>query len=333
MINIDLYNSYKLCQQLFLKHSKSYYLGAMLFNFEKFKHICAFYGLVRTADDIVDNSIDLNEKKAKLTAFCYEFFTLYDLYYINQIPINSKEWEKYHPIMKAVFHTITIIGLPRNLFERFFNSMKMDLQKHNYKTFTELEEYMDGSASVVGEIMMYIMAHNCDYYDSDKFKTLTRYSRDLGIAFQLTNFIRDIKEDLIMIPPRIYIPKYFLDCYDINFYEYNKTKIIDAKFKDFMKCQFDLNKEIYNNAQFGINELHPEHRLAIQTSKNLYSEILVYIEKADYDVFGKKILVPFQDKLKIMYKTLSIFHFFKMMFNYITYTYFTMIHFLFNQFN
>ena len=333
MINIELYNSYKLCQKLFLKHSKSYYLGAMLFNFEKFKHICAFYGLVRTADDIVDNSTDLNKKKENLTAFCYEFFTLYDLHYVNKIFISPKEWEKYHPIMRAVFHTITIIGIPRNHFERFFNSMKMDLEKNNYETFTELEEYMDGSAAVVGEIMLYIMAHNCDYYNSDKLKVLKSYSRDLGVAFQLTNFIRDIKEDLIMIPPRIYIPKYFLDCYDINFDEYNKTKVIDTKFRDFMKCQFELNKEIYNNAQFGINELYPEHKIAIQTSKNLYSEILTYIEDADYAVFDKKIVVPFGDKLKIMYKTISAFQFFKIILNYITYTYFTMIHFFFNQFN
>jgi hypothetical protein len=61
-----------------------------------------------------------------------------------------------------------------------------------------------------------------------------------------------------MILLHIYIPTYFLDCYNIDLIKYNNTKIADNNFKDFMDCQINLNREIYNNAQYGINELEAE---------------------------------------------------------------------------
>lgn len=319
---MHLYNSYKSCQQLFKQYSKSYYLGATLFDFEKFKHICAFYGLVRVVDNIVDGDNTIEEKTEQLELFINKFFCLYDS------DLESCYWVDYHPIMPAVFNTIHQLKLPRDLFERFFASMKMDLVKYSYETFTELEHYMDGSAVIVGEVMLYIMSYKCRFYDN-KFKELLPYARDLGVAFQLTNFIRDIKEDLEMDPSRIYIPTYFLKCYDIDLNYYNKEGIIDTNFREFIKCQINLNREIYKNAQYGINKLEPIHKMSINMSKILYSTILKYIENADYKLLeSKKIKVPFKDKLLLMYKNIPLFMFFKMLINYVLYSYFMFIYFI-----
>ena len=206
------YKSYRACRDLFKIHSKSYYLGAMIFPFYKFKHVCAIYGLVRIADNIVDYQItdihEIEEKKKKLEKFIFNFFSIYDLSErgYKLIENDNKFWDRTHVVFRALFKTIKEVKLERNLFERFFKSMKVDLCKFKYESYNDLEEYMDGSAAVVGEIMLKIMMHNDNFYKGEKSFSRKCYAQILGNAFQLTNFIRDIHQDINMIPSRIYLP-------------------------------------------------------------------------------------------------------------------------------
>jgi 15-cis-phytoene synthase len=299
-----MYDSYNLCQSLFKKHYKNYYLLALSLPFNQFKHICSIGGFVITTHK--------NNEKIDLINFSYNFFIIWDLLDLSKL--YEKDWVKYHPIMKCVFNTIDELNLSRELFERFFNSMKMDLNKYNYKTFTELEQYMDGSASVIGEIILYIIKES---YNKTHIRQLLPYSNDLSIAIQFTNIIKNINN------ADNYIPTYFLDCYNIDLIKYN-TKIEDRKFKDFMDCQLNLNREIYNNAQYGINELEPKHREIIQTAKNLNLSILNKIENNDYNIFDSNNLT-FYEQLIIIYKTLSYTTIIKILFNYVLYSVFKYI--------
>ena len=302
-------DSYNLCQRLFKKNYKNYYLLALSLPFNQFKQVCSISGFVITAHK--------NHEKIDLINFSYDFFTLYDLIKLDKL--DEKDWVKYHPIMEAVFNTIEELNLSRELFERFFNSMKMNLNKYSYKTFTELEHYMDGSASTIGEMILYIIVQsNIKSYNKIKIRQLLPYSNDLSIAIQLTNNIENINN------ADNYIPTYFLDCYNIDLIDYN-TKIVDNKFKDFMDCQMNLNREIYNNAQYGINELEPTHREIIQTVKNLNSSILNKIENNDYNIFDSN-NITFYEQLIIMYKTLSYKTIIKILFNYVLYSIFIYIY-------
>ena len=309
-----LNKSYKYCQKLFYKHSKSYYLGALLFEFNKFKHICAFYGLVRFVDDIVDNEIDILEiKQQKLDKFKKVFFDIFDKNHICYIHNHYQ-----YPILFAIFNTIDEIHIPRHIFERFFKSMSLDLVKYKYETMEELENYMDGSAVIVGEVMLYIMSHDSKFYKNN-FKYLLPYSKKLGEAFQITNFIRDIKEDLNMTPSRIYIPNEYLKLYKIDLDKYITNKI-DDKFINFIQNQIYKNWNIYFEAQIGINSLKPNHKIAINTSKILYSEILNYIKLNNYELFKDKIKVTFYDKLYIIYYNLGLLNLLKIMINFCLYS-------------
>ena len=244
------------------------------------------------------------------------FFTLYDLLKLDKLyKLDENEWLKYHPIMNAVFDTIDEYDLSRDLFEHFFNAMKMDLYKYSYKTFTELENYMGNSTSTIGEIILCIMIQNNYKYNETRTRQLLHYSNDFSIAIKFTNIIKNISND---ITTHIYIPTYFLDCYNIDLIKYNNTKIADNTFKDFMDCQINLNQEIYNNAQYGINELGHEHREIAQTVKNLNSAILNKIEDNDYNIFDSNNLA-FYEQYIIMYKTLSFYTIFKILFNYFSF--------------
>ena len=262
--------SYIKNHDLFFKYSKSYYLGALLFPFKKFKLICAFYGFVRHIDNIVDKFQD----KEKLEIEKGKFFSMYD----------SRVCQDNFYL--ALLDTINKLKLPRDVFERFFDSMEMDINNVSYETMDDLKKYMDGSAQVIGEVMLYIMVNNSSH-------ELIKYARKLGEAFQLTNFIRDIKEDYNMNPKRIYIPNEYLKKYNVTF----ENEIVDDRFIRMIRELIIINRTLYKEAQKGIDCLPDEDRAAIQLSKNLYSSILNEIEDSSYELFGSKIKVSFYSKL------------------------------------
>lgn len=337
------YKSYRECKNIFKTYSKSYYLGSMIFPFEKFMHICAFYGLVRVADNIVDSrNLSENEKREKLGKFIDNFFYIYDLkdkdYRI--IKNNNEFWCKYHNIFRALFKTIKEIKLERHLFERFFNSMKMDLEKYNYLTYWDLEKYIDGSAAVIGEIMLKIMMYKDDYYVRNEYNSNERfeftkqnrssYANLLGNSFQMTNFIRDIKEDYNMNPSRIYLPLEEINSYNLDIEKYNNEGIVDKNFKEFIAEQISRNKVLYTISDIGINMLSPNDRSAIKLSRILYSRILDKIEEKDYELFAQeKIKVSFLEKINIIFNYIGLFNLIKIFINYISYSYFFILLFFF----
>jgi len=316
----ELYKSYKLCQHLFKKHSKSYYLGAMLFPFHIFKHICAFYGFVRTIDSIVDNTtLSLNTKIVVLNTLESKFFNMYDTGVIEK----SYDIEVY----PALMNTITELNIPRDIFERFFKSMKLDLEQYQYTTYEELETYMDGSAGIVGETMLIIMSHNNPYYNG-KLNELKPYAQKLGYSFQLTNFIRDIKEDYAMTPSRIYIPQHELKEHSIDLSLYTISACVDDTFRKCIDFQINRNTKLYAYSQIGIDKLHPNHQQAIHISKILYSGILDYIKYYNYELFGPKIKIGFYTKLSIIKQHLSFYQYIQVFIHYFMYSYFMFFYFL-----
>lgn len=327
--NFDITKAYKNCRDIFKKSSKSYYLGALLFDSENFLHICSFYAFVRIVDDIVDNSKDSNKtKKENLKLFKEKFFLIYDKHFINNI--ENKDFWKYCGITKelwAFFFTIYSIGIERNLIEKFFNSMEMDLYKFEYQNFSELEEYMEGSACVIGEIMYIIIKSNdkIGYYkEIEKTHNMNEYARNLGMAFQLTNFIRDILEDYEMEPKRIYIPKdhqkYFRINLDKFLYSFNNNKF--SRFLNLLHFELRLSEILYKEAQIGINLIDYKQKKNIEIAKNLYHEINKEIRINKFSFLKcKKINVSTYRKVMICYNTLGILGLVNLAKRYIYYTY------------
>ena len=326
-----LNQSYLLCRDIFKEHAKTYYLGAVLFNKSKFRHICAFYGFVRVIDNIIDEKPDLSlvKKRDILLEIETFFFTILNeknvylgsVSYLDNFGIKDNVHLKlFFDILPAVLNTFKEIKITQEIVRCFFKSMRMDLYKFRYKTTTELEDYMNGSAEIIGEVMYSIMEKNQSFEMLD-------YAYALGRSFQLTNFIRDIREDYEMKPSRIYIP---LDCqedFEVNLEE-DIPKIINGTIKekdfqnvkDLIKSEIEKVEIIYEFAQVGIDKL--EDRENINLSKVLYSSIHNKIRENDYDVFSQRCHLTFWEKLKISYELLSWYNIFRFIINYISYSYF-----------
>lgn len=319
-----LSESYKECHKIFKKHAKSYYIGALLFDYKKFMHVCAFYGLVRVVDDSIDLERDSKKKIQNLNNFERNFFEIFnkDLKEREKLVKDDDFWINKHIIMRAVINTVNIIGIKKILLEKFFKSMRMDLNKFSYKNYQELEEYMDGSAAIIGEVMLQIIRHNNDK-PVYKLKDMNEKARDLGFAFQLTNFIRDIREDHLMKPGRIYIPlndqmKY--NC-DINEVDFDNSKN-DKNLKELLKFQLDRCDKIYKSAQIGIDNIDKKYRNSILVAKLIYSKINDRIKENNYDI-SERTKISSKEKLYILFKTLGIIEFIKvfviLLVNYIRY--------------
>jgi Squalene/phytoene synthase len=180
--------AYERCRQLHARHGRTYYLATLLLPRWKRRHVHALYGFARYAVEIVDDqasTLDRPGQAAALQALRDRFFAG-----LRGAPCQD-------PVLPAVLHTARAFDLDPADFERFLDSMAMNLHTTSYPTYQELCGYMEGSAAAIGTMMAPIL-------ESSDPPAARTHARQLGLAFQLTNFIRDVAEDLER--GRVYLP-------------------------------------------------------------------------------------------------------------------------------
>ena len=170
--------------------------------------------------------------------------------------------------------------------------MTMDLTVATYETYADLEFYMDGSAAVIGEMMLPIL-------EPRDIAVSTPHARDLGNAFQLTNFLRDVAEDLDR--NRVYIPQEDLRRFGAD--PWRKTA--DGPWNDLMRFEIARCRELYASADIGTAMLPPASQRCIQAARDLYSGILEKIEEANNDVFTERVRVTTTRKLAMGLKLIT----------------------------
>jgi len=183
-----------------------------------------------------------------------------------------------------VFHKYSI---PFAYSEAFLKAMQQDLQKTRYATYEELQAYMYGSAAVVGLMMTHVIGF------SDP--RAIEYAEKLGYAMQLTNFLRDIREDLDQ-RGRIYLPEDELERFGIREASL-ASGLVDENWKRFMRFQIERADRLYEEANQGIRFLRPRGRLAVRVGSDLYRMILRKIEGQDYDIFKTRARTSGWEKL------------------------------------
>ena len=266
MITLDA--SYARCRELNKAYGTTYYAATFVLPRVKRHHVHALYGFCRYADDIVDDlgpaPVDVREKA--LADFGERFFA------------DLADGDSDDPVLKAVVHTVKAFGIHPGCFRRFLRSMTMDLTVATYDTFDDLLDYMDGSAAVIGEMMLPILEPSSP--------TAAPHARDLGIAFQLTNFLRDVSEDLDR--GRVYLPQEDVRRFGASPAE----RRVSESWRELMRYEIARAREYYASADLGIPYLPSASARCIRAARRLYSAILDRIEAADYDVFTRRARVP-----------------------------------------
>lgn len=274
----ELAEGYARCRELTRAHGTTYYWGTLFLPPAQRRDVYGVYALCRLADDIVDEPdaaglIDLAvpagaESGQRLDAFEERFYA---------------EWEHGHdphPILAAIGDTARRLDLPRDCFERFFGAMRLDLTRTSWSSWAELRDvYMEGSAAVIGEMMLPVLR--------PRTPGAKEPARALGLAFQLTNFIRDVGEDLDR--GRVYLPANELARFGADPW----ARTVTPAWRDFLAAQIARNRALYREAEPGVAMLPPAAARCVGTALSMYSGILSRIEAADYDVFtGRRRVDP-----------------------------------------
>ena len=266
MITLDA--SYARCRELNKAYGTTYYAATFVLPRVKRHHVHALYGFCRYADDIVDDlgpaPVDVREKA--LADFGERFFA------------DLADGDSDDPVLKAVVHTVKAFSIDPGCFRRFLRSMTMDLTVTTYDTFDDLLDYMDGSAAVIGEMMLPILEPSSP--------AAAPHARDLGIAFQLTNFLRDVSEDLDR--GRVYLPQEDVRRFGASPAE----RRVCGSWRELMRYEIARTREYYASADLGMPYLPSASARCIRAARRLYSAILDRIEAADYDVFTRRARVP-----------------------------------------
>jgi phytoene synthase len=265
--------SYDACRRLNARHGKTYYLATLLLPAWKRPYVHALYGFARYADEIVDDlgsTLSDAEKADWLIGWGEQF--------VKDVANGGSE----HEISRAVVDTVRRWDIPMAYVEAFLHSMRMDLTVTEYATYDDLMVYVYGSAAVIGLEMVPVLEPLVPREVADP------YARDLGVAFQLSNFIRDVGEDLRR--GRVYLPQEDLAVFGVT-REHLERGVVDRPVRRLLAFEVARTREIYRSAAQGVRLLHPTSRPCIETALRLYGGILDEVEAADYQVLGQRVRV------------------------------------------
>jgi phytoene synthase len=187
-----------------------------------------------------------------------------------------------------MLHTMRRWQIPRAHVEAFLESMRMDIDVTGYASYADLERYMYGSASVIGLQMLPIL--------EPVAPEAAPRARALGEAFQMSNFIRDVGEDLGR--GRVYLPREDLELFGVT-REILERGIVTPSVRELLRFEIERTRRLYAFAEPGIDMLHPTSRDCVRTAFTLYREILDAVEKAHYQVLTQRVSVPLTRRLAV----------------------------------
>jgi len=223
------------------------------------------YAFCRYSDDIVDEEMDVKEKYRRLLAWTNEL----------QLALDGVSR---FTILNKLVGVIQKFNIPIQHFLDLLKGMEMDLVKNRYESFTELQQYCYRAASTVGLICAEVFG-----YHHERTK---QYAVNLGIALQLTNILRDIKTDAKK--GRIYLPQE-----DLRRFGYTEEELLGSvyndRFRALMKFECERAHEYYRSAKSCLAEDDKPLFTAARAMGNIYYLLLLRIERANYDIFTKRI--------------------------------------------
>ena len=271
--------SYERCKRLNAEHGKTYYLATLLLPPRKRPYVHALYGFARYADEIVDDlsSTLTDQEKADWLGSWGE-----------EILVDIKRGRSHDPVGRALVDTVRTWEIPIEHFEAFLHSMRMDLTVRDYATYDALFEYVYGSAAVIGLQMVPILEPSSpEAYDR---------AMDLGVAFQLANFIRDVGEDLER--GRVYLPLDELAEHGVTRDDLER-RVTTPQIKAALAAQIARVRMLEERSRPGIAMLSPEAQPCIEAARILYCGIVDEVEKIDYEVFDRRAKVPLGRRLAV----------------------------------
>lgn len=285
---ITLDRAYAVCRSIAKREAKNFYYAFIALPTERRNAICAIYAFMRRADDLADDeSLSVAQRRVNLDAWLRAWRAV------------CAGGQTDDPVFLAVRDATTRFAIPLSLLDELVAGVTMDLDRGDsgaadtYATFEDLYRYCYLVASVVGLVCIRIFG----YTDARAEK----FAEETGIAFQLTNILRDVAEDAGR--NRVYLPLEDLAAHGVS---------LDSLLRRAERAQPSANERAlleaiaqraenyYRSAEALLPFIDRESRPAMQVLVAVYHALLKRIERADYDVFSHRASVPLRQKLSIL---------------------------------
>jgi len=281
-MNAELAASYRRAEYIARSRSNFYYSFIVLPP-EKRIAFCAVYAFMRECDDLSDSDSNVEVKRASLRNWRSKL----DAVYTGDVSGND--------ILPAFRDTVVKFSIPADYFHWVINGAEMDLDIASYETFEDLYKYCFNVASAVGLVCLHIFG-----FSEEKAKS---YAEQCGIAFQLTNIMRDVKEDAEQ--NRIYLPLEDLRKFSYSPEELSKG-VFDQRFKELMAFEAERARAYYASARKLIPLIEEKSKPALWAMIEIYERILEKIIDQQFNVFKNRIRLTAAKKLSIAFRAIAM---------------------------
>ncbi|MFI0763857.1 phytoene/squalene synthase family protein [Streptomyces sp. NPDC021218] len=274
----DLRAAYTRCRELNARHGRTYFLATRLLTPDRRPAVHALYGFARWADDIVDSLDSTTGPKDRARALG----RLDD-----DLAHGLAGGAGAEPVVRALADTARRHAIDHRHFADFLAAMRSDLTVTSYATYADLRGYMHGSAAVIGLEMLPVLGTVTPREEA------APHAAELGVAFQLTNFLRDVGEDLDR--GRVYLPRDLLNAHGVHrelLRHCRDTGRVDRRVTAALREFEDLTRAAYRRAAPGVGMLDPVSRPCIRTAFVLYGGILDAVAATGYTVLHRRAVVP-----------------------------------------
>ncbi len=268
--------SYSQAEVIARRRARNFYYSFLVLPGEKRRAICAVYAFMRQCDDIVDGGGYIDARRQRLTEWRTELDAALDG---GNVPTD---------FMPAFRDAVRRFSIPREYFHWMIDGVGMDLTRHSYPTFEELYGYCFKVASSVGLTCLHIFG-----FSDEKAK---KYAEHCGIAFQLTNILRDIRED--SISGRVYLPQEDLLKFNYSSEDLRRG-IVDDRFRRLMAFEVNRAQKYYDCGRKLLTLVDAAGRPALWAMIEIYGRLLRKITRSRFDVFGSQLRLSAPAKLSI----------------------------------
>ena len=268
MISVD--QSYRYCLKVARTRAKNFYYSFVLLSKQQRKAMCAIYAFMRYCDDLSDEP---GASRAAVEKWRAEL----------EDALQGRFSE--HPVWPAFHHTVRRFGIPHDYFRQMIDGIASDLEPRRIETFDELYQYCYRVASVVGLTIIHIFG-----FDT---RSALPLAEKCGVAFQLTNILRDIREDAEK--GRIYIPAEDLRRFGVSEDDLRAGRR-DQPFLRLMRFEASRARQYYNESAPLLDLIHPRSKSSLQALIAIYSRLLERIEGTNYDVFSRRVRLSLFEK-------------------------------------
>ena len=270
--------SYDYCRRVARRRAKNFYYSFVLLSRPQRNAMCAIYAFMRYCDDLSD------EPGATRAAI--------DRWRAEMEEALAGRFSS-HPVWPAFYHTVRRFGIPPQYFREMIDGVLSDLEPRRFETFEQLYRYCYQVASVVGLTIIHIFG-----FDT---RSALPLAEKCGVAFQLTNILRDIREDAER--GRIYLP-----AEDLRRFGVSEEDLCAGRrgepFLRLMAFESERARAYYNDSRPLLDLIHPRSRASLWALIAIYSRLLERIEQGNFDVFRHRVRLPLWEKSWIVWRAL-----------------------------